>query len=72
MELCPDHFSGWPHRPGVLNKDPTIWLDGARPPTKVPVTFLIETESVACVYKISKKVRKAAKLLPERANLLNH
>ncbi len=22
-------------QPGVLNKDPTVWLDGARPPTKV-------------------------------------
>ncbi len=27
LELCPDHF---PCR-GVLNKDPTVWRDGARP-----------------------------------------
>ncbi len=26
------HFSGRLYWPGVLNKDPTVWLDGAMPP----------------------------------------
>ncbi len=31
-ELCSDHFPGWLCWPGGINKDPTVWLDGARPP----------------------------------------
>jgi hypothetical protein len=31
-ELCSDHFPSRFCQPGVLNKDPTVWLDGARPP----------------------------------------
>jgi hypothetical protein len=26
------HFSTWLSQPGVLNKDPTVWLDGDTPP----------------------------------------
>jgi hypothetical protein len=35
FELCSDHFSAMFGGHGVLNKDPTVWLDGARPPPKV-------------------------------------
>ena len=31
LGLCSDHFSGWQSLPGVLTKDPTVWLNGARP-----------------------------------------
>jgi hypothetical protein len=31
LGLCSDHFSGWLHLPGVLNKDSVVWIDGARP-----------------------------------------
>jgi hypothetical protein len=29
-----DHFPGWFYWAGDINKDPTVWLDGARPPPK--------------------------------------
>jgi hypothetical protein len=32
MELCSNNFPSWFHRPGGINKDPTAWLVGARPP----------------------------------------
>ncbi len=32
-ELCQIHFSSWVCRPGVINKDPMDWLDGARSPS---------------------------------------
>jgi hypothetical protein len=28
LELCSNHFSSRICQPGVLNKDPTVWLDG--------------------------------------------
>jgi hypothetical protein len=31
LELCSDHFPSWLCRPGGINKDPTVWPDGARP-----------------------------------------
>jgi hypothetical protein len=34
LELCSDHFPSWLHQPEGINKDPTVWLDGARPPPK--------------------------------------
>ncbi len=34
FELCPDHFPGRLCQPGGICKDPTVWLDGARPPPK--------------------------------------
>ncbi len=34
LELCLDHFPGQLSSPGCINKDPTVWLDGARPPPK--------------------------------------
>ncbi len=34
LELCSDHFPGQLCQPGDINKDPTVWLDGARPPPK--------------------------------------
>ncbi len=34
LHLCSDHFPGQLCRPGGINKDPTIWLDGARPPPR--------------------------------------
>ncbi len=30
-ELCADYVSGQLCQPGCLNKDPTVWVDGARP-----------------------------------------
>ncbi len=33
LELCFDQFPNWFCQLGVLNNDPTVWLDGARPPT---------------------------------------
>jgi hypothetical protein len=36
-----DNFSGQLCQPGVLNKDQTIWLDGAKPAnTCIPPSFL--------------------------------
>ena len=32
LELCSDHFPGSYAGEGVLNKDSTVWLDGARHP----------------------------------------
>jgi hypothetical protein len=29
-----DHFPCWLHQPEGINKDLTVWLDGARPPSK--------------------------------------
>ncbi len=29
-----DHFPGWLHWPGAINKDPPVWLDGSRSPPK--------------------------------------
>jgi len=34
LERYSDHFSGQLHWLGVLNKDPTVWLDGDRLPAK--------------------------------------
>ncbi len=34
LELCTYHFPGWLRWPGGINKDPTVWVDGARPPNK--------------------------------------
>ncbi len=34
LELCSDHFTTCLHWLGGINKDPTIWLDEARPPFK--------------------------------------
>jgi hypothetical protein len=34
FDLCPDHFPGQLCRLGGINKDPTVRLDGARPPLK--------------------------------------
>ena len=31
-----DHFPGWLHWPGGLNKNPTVWLDGVIPPLNEP------------------------------------
>jgi hypothetical protein len=31
LELCLDHFLHWLCWPEVINKDPTVWLIGARP-----------------------------------------
>ncbi len=33
-ELCSDHFPSQLHRPGGINKDLTVWLDGGRPSPK--------------------------------------
>jgi hypothetical protein len=30
LDLCSDHFPGWLCWPGGINKDLTVWLDGAR------------------------------------------
>ncbi len=32
-ELCSDHLPSLLCQPGVLYKDPNVWLEGARPPT---------------------------------------
>jgi hypothetical protein len=41
LELCSDHFSGQLCKPGVFNKDPTVWLDETRPAnTCIPLSFL--------------------------------
>ena len=32
VELHSDHFPAWLHWPRGIAKDPTVWLDGARPP----------------------------------------
>ncbi len=32
LELCSDHFPSWLCKLRGVNKDPTVWLDGARPP----------------------------------------
>jgi hypothetical protein len=44
-------------KPGVLNKDPTVWLDGARPPTKVLAnTFKLKMNlSFVSIKEICKK-----------------
>jgi hypothetical protein len=34
LELCSDHFSCWLCRPYGINKDLTVWFDGARPAPK--------------------------------------
>ncbi len=34
FELCSDHFPGRLCQPGGICKDPTVWLDVARPPPK--------------------------------------
>ncbi len=34
LEVCLDHFTGQLSSSGCINKDPTVWLDGARPPPK--------------------------------------
>ncbi len=31
LELCSNHFPNWLCQPDCINKDPTIWIDGARP-----------------------------------------
>jgi len=38
LELCSDHFSSWLCYPGGLNKDCTVWLEGARP---LPIISII-------------------------------
>jgi hypothetical protein len=39
LELCSDHFIGQRCQPGGINKDPTIWIDGARLPLKYIFKF---------------------------------
>ncbi len=34
LELRPDHFPGWICKPGGINEDPTVWINGVRPPPK--------------------------------------
>ncbi len=34
LDWCSDHFPCWLHWPGDINKDLTVWLDGARLPPK--------------------------------------
>jgi len=34
LELGSDHFHNCLHQPGGINRDPTVWLDGARPHPK--------------------------------------
>jgi hypothetical protein len=34
FELCSDHFPCLFFQPVGINKDPTVWPDGARPPPK--------------------------------------
>jgi hypothetical protein len=34
LELRSDHFPGQRSQPRGINKDPTVWLDGARAPLK--------------------------------------
>jgi hypothetical protein len=31
LEICSNHFPSWLSRQGCINKDPTLWLDWARP-----------------------------------------
>jgi hypothetical protein len=38
LVLCSDHFPADFASLGILNKDPSVWLDGARPP---PVSFKV-------------------------------
>ncbi len=38
FELCSDHFPGSHWKPGGINKDPTVWLEGAIPPPKYVFT----------------------------------
>ncbi len=33
-ELCSENFPDWLCQPEDINKDQTVWLDGARPPPK--------------------------------------
>jgi hypothetical protein len=34
LELCLEHFTNLLCQPGGISKDPTVWLDGARPPPR--------------------------------------
>ncbi len=45
------------NQPGILNKDPAVWLDGARPPTKVLAnTFKLKMNlSFVSIKEICKK-----------------
>ncbi len=38
LKLCVDHLPDWVRWPGVLNKDPTVWSDGARP---TPISLIV-------------------------------
>jgi len=40
LELFSDHFSSQLCQPGGINKGPTVWLDGARPPLSI-FSFII-------------------------------
>jgi hypothetical protein len=41
LELCSDLFSGQLCQPGVLNEDPTVWLDATKPADVcIPPSFL--------------------------------
>ncbi len=42
MKLCSDHFSGQLCQYGVLNKDPSAWIDGARQP---PIYVIVQSDS---------------------------
>ena len=37
LELCLDQFPYWLCWLGGINKDPTVWLDGTRPPPKYAI-----------------------------------
>jgi hypothetical protein len=41
LELCSDQFSSRFHWAGGINKDPTVWLDGALPPPLSTISKIV-------------------------------
>ncbi len=42
FKLFSDHFHRRLHWPGGLSKDPTVWLNGARPPLNVKLNEFLQ------------------------------